>query len=93
MSTSPVYPRIILHWLEYSRSQRILLFLEELAVPYELKEYKRDPITLLAPPELLSVHPLGKSPVCTIQETAGGKVITLAFVLFPRLLVRRVLTS
>ena len=54
---------ITVHHLENSRSQRILWLLEELAVPYELKIYKRNPKTRLAPPELKQVHPLGKSPV------------------------------
>ncbi|KAG0757599.1 hypothetical protein G6F22_019908 [Rhizopus arrhizus] len=37
--------------------------LEELGLDYELRRYPRDPKTLLAPPELRNVHPLGKSPV------------------------------
>lgn len=37
---------------------------EELGVPYEIKRYQRQP-DLLAPPELLAVNPLGKSPVIT----------------------------
>ena len=56
---------ITVHHLETSRSQRVLWLLEELGVPYELKIYKRDPRTRLAPPELKQVHPLGKSPVIT----------------------------
>lgn len=56
---------ITVHHLEHSRSQRILWLLEELAIPYEIKFYKRNPQTLLAPPELKAVHPLGKSPVIT----------------------------
>ena len=56
---------ISVHHLETSRSQRVLWLLEELGVPYELKLYKRDPRTRLAPPELKQVHPLGKSPVIT----------------------------
>jgi glutathione S-transferase len=56
---------ITVHHLENSRSQRILWLLEELGVPYEIKPYRRDPKTGLAPPELLEVHPLGKSPVIT----------------------------
>jgi len=39
--------------------------LEELALPYEIQHYQRHPATNLAPPELLQVHPLGKSPVIT----------------------------
>jgi glutathione S-transferase len=54
---------IIVHHLENSRSQRVLWLLEELGLPYEVKHYKRDPKTMLAPPELRRIHPLGKSPV------------------------------
>jgi glutathione S-transferase len=54
---------IIVHHLENSRSQRILWILEELGLPYEIKRYERDRKTMLAPPELRQVHPLGKSPV------------------------------
>ena len=56
---------IIVHHLNNSRSQRILWLLEELNLPYEIKRYQRDPKTMLAPPELRAVHPLGKSPVIT----------------------------
>lgn len=54
---------IILHHLENSRSQRVLWLLEELELPYEIVRYRRDPATLLAPPDLRKIHPLGKSPV------------------------------
>ena len=56
---------ITVHHLDNSRSQRILWLLEELGLPYEIKAYKRDKKTMLAPPELKAVHPLGKSPVIT----------------------------
>jgi glutathione S-transferase len=56
---------IIVHHLNNSRSQRVLWLLEELRIPYEIKRYQRDPQTMLAPPELRAVHPLGKSPVIT----------------------------
>jgi glutathione S-transferase len=56
---------ITVHHLNISRSQRILWLLEELEVPYEVARYQRDPQSMLAPPELLAVHPLGKSPVIT----------------------------
>ena len=56
---------ITVHHLNNSRSQRVLWLLEELGVAYEIKHYQRDPKTLLAPPELRAVHPLGKSPVIT----------------------------
>jgi len=56
---------ITVHHLENSRSQRILWLLEELGVDYDLVRYERDRVSGLAPPELLGVHPLGKSPVVT----------------------------
>jgi glutathione S-transferase len=56
---------IVVHHLNNSRSQRILWLLEELGLEYEIKKYQRDPKTMLAPPELRAVHPLGKSPVIT----------------------------
>ena len=59
---------ITVHHLDNSRSQRILWLLEELGLPYDIKRYLRDPRTMLAPPELRAVHPLGKSPVITDGE-------------------------
>jgi glutathione S-transferase len=56
---------IVVHHLNNSRSQRVLWLLEELGVPYEVKRYERNVETMLAPPELRAVHPLGKSPVIT----------------------------
>lgn len=61
---------IVVHHLEHSRSQRVLWLLEELALPYEVKRYARDPKTMLAPPALAQVHPLGKSPVLTDGDIA-----------------------
>lgn len=60
---------ITVHHLNNSRSQRVLWLLEELGVPYRIEHYQRDPKTMLAPPELQKVHPLGKSPVVTDGET------------------------
>ena len=56
---------IVVHHLNNSRSQRVLWLLEELGADYEVKRYGRNPKTMLAPPELRAVHPLGKSPVIT----------------------------
>ena len=69
---------VIVHHLNNSRSQRVLWLLEELGVPYEVRRYERDPKTMLAPPELLAVHPLGKSPVITdegITLAESGAII------------------
>ena len=54
---------LTVHHLNNSRSQRVLWLLEELGLEYQVKRYERDPKTMLAPPELRAVHPLGKSPV------------------------------
>ena len=59
---------IVVHHLNNSRSQRILWLLEELGLDYDIKKYQRDPKTMLAPPELKAVHPLGKSPVISDDD-------------------------
>jgi len=56
---------ITVHHLNNSRSQRILWFLEELGIEYQIEFYQRDAKTNLAPAELSQIHPLGKSPVIT----------------------------
>jgi len=69
---------IIVHHLNNSRSQRVLWLLEELGLPYEIKHYQRDAKTMLAPPELRKVHPLGKSPVISdgdIVVAESGAII------------------
>ncbi len=67
---------LVIHDLEQSRSQRVVWMLEELGVEYSVKSYRRDPMTYVAPPDLKSIHPLGKSPVIsdgdlTIAETGA----------------------
>jgi len=62
---------IVVHHLEDSRSLRVLWLLEELGLDYEVRHYKRDPVTRLGPPELRAIHPLGKSPIVV----DGGEVI------------------
>lgn len=63
---------IVVHHLENSRSQRILWLLEELGLPYEVVRYARDPKTMLAPPGLRAVHPLGKSPLIEDPGSQSG---------------------
>lgn len=75
---------VIVHHLQDSRSQRVLWLLEELGIDYEVKRYERNPMTRLAPPELLALHPLGKSPMITID----GDVIAETGVIFETLLDR-----
>jgi glutathione S-transferase len=69
---------VVVHHLNNSRSQRVLWLLEELGVPYEVKRYERDANTMLAPPSLIAIHPLGKSPVIVdgaISVAESGAII------------------
>jgi glutathione S-transferase len=54
---------LTIHHLGHSQSERILWLCEELGLAYELKRYQRDPATILSPPELRALHPLGAAPV------------------------------
>jgi glutathione S-transferase len=69
---------VVVHHLNNSRSQRVLWLLEELGVPYEVKRYERDAKTMLAPPSLIAIHPLGKSPIIVdggITVAESGAII------------------
>ena len=69
---------LTVHHLNNSRSQRVLWLLEELGVAYEIERYQRDAETLLAPPELVRVHALGKSPVVSddgVTVAESGAII------------------
>ena len=57
---------ITVHHLNNSKSQRILWLLEELGLAYTIRNYQRQP-SLMAPPEMKAVHPLGKSPIVEID--------------------------
>lgn len=56
---------LTIHHLGISQSERIIWLCEELAIPYELKLYARDPVTRLAPAEYKALHPLGTAPIIT----------------------------
>ncbi len=69
---------ITVHHLNNSRSQRVLWLLEELGLDYEVRRYERDTKTMLAPAELRTVHPLGKSPVIEYADPGldnGNKIV------------------
>lgn len=76
---------IVVHHLENSRSLRVLWLLEELGVEYEVVRHARDPETMLAPPELRGIHPLGKAPVVV---TGDGAVLTESGAIIENLLAR-----
>jgi len=80
MAASSMKP-LIVHHLNDSCSQRILWLLEELNVPYEVKKYQRNQETLLAPPELKDVHPLGKSPVVTDPNNNNRAIAETGFII------------
>ena len=54
---------LTIHHLGHSQSERIIWLCEELGLPYELVRYQRDPVTILSPPALRALHPLGAAPV------------------------------
>jgi glutathione S-transferase len=56
---------ITVHHLGISQSERIVWLCEELAVPYTLRRYDRDPATHLAPAAYKALHPMGAAPVIT----------------------------
>ena len=59
---------ITVHHLNQSRSLRILWLLEELETPYSITTYQRHRTTMRAPKALRDIHPLGKSPVVTLDD-------------------------
>jgi glutathione S-transferase len=59
---------LTVHHLGKSQSERIVWLCEELGIPYELKRYARDPVTILAPPEYRALHPIGAAPVITDND-------------------------
>ncbi len=58
-----------LHHLNDSRSQRIVWLFELLKADYEIKVYKRDAKTNLAPDSLRQVHPLGTAPLVSHESS------------------------
>lgn len=54
---------LTVHHLGKSQSERIVWLCEELEIPYELKRYARDSVTMLAPPDYKALHPIGSAPV------------------------------
>src|SRR6185369_1068159 len=56
---------LTVHHLGKSQSERIVWLCEELEIPYELKRYTRDPVTMLAPADYKALHAIGAAPVIT----------------------------
>ena len=56
---------LTVHHLGKSQSERIVWLCEELGISYAVKHYVRDAVTILSPPELRALHPLGAAPVIT----------------------------
>ncbi|WP_340314804.1 glutathione S-transferase family protein [Rhizorhabdus argentea] len=53
---------IRVHHLSNSHSHVVLWLMEELALPYELVDHQRDPVTKLSPDSLRAIHPAAKAP-------------------------------
>ncbi|KAK4575095.1 bifunctional glutathione transferase/peroxidase [Recurvomyces mirabilis] len=71
-------PKIVLHWLNKSRAQRIVWLLQESkGLNWDIKTYNRGS-DQLAPAELKKIHPLGKSPVITVETSKTPQPIVLA---------------
>jgi glutathione S-transferase len=56
---------ITVHHLGVSQSERVVWLCEELAIPYTLQRYERDPTTRLAPAAYRALHPMGTAPIIT----------------------------
>jgi glutathione S-transferase len=54
---------LTVHHLGRSQSERVVWLCEELELDYRLVRHQRDPRTMLSPPELKALHPLGAAPV------------------------------
>ena len=54
---------LTVHHLGRSQSERVLWLCEELGLDYKLVHHTRDARTMLSPPELKALHPLGAAPV------------------------------
>jgi glutathione S-transferase len=64
---------LTVHHLGKSQSERIVWLCEELDIPYELKLYDRDPVTILAPAAYKALFPTGTAPVITDGDLVLGE--------------------
>ena len=64
---------ITVHHLGISQSDRIVWLCEELAVPYRLIRYERDPKTQFAPPKYRALTAFGTAPVISDGELTLGE--------------------
>jgi glutathione S-transferase len=64
---------LTVHHLGISQSDRIVWLCEELAIPYQLIRYERDPVSRLAPAAYKKLHPFGTAPVITDGELVLGE--------------------
>ena len=64
---------LTVHHLGISQSDRIVWLCEELAIPYRLIRYERDPKTQFAPPEYRALTPFGTAPAITDGDLTLGE--------------------
>jgi glutathione S-transferase len=73
-----------IHHLGRSQSERIVWLCEELGLPYALVHHTRDAATMLSPPALKALHPLGAAPV--IED--GGLLLAESAAIVEYIIVR-----
>jgi glutathione S-transferase len=76
---------LTVHHLGKSQSERIVWLCEELGLDYDLKHYVRDAQTMLSPPELKALHPIGSAPVITAE---GGLLMAESAAIMEYILAR-----
>jgi glutathione S-transferase len=63
---------LTVHHLGVSQSDRIVWLCEELAIPYEMVKYDREP-SGMAPPAYKALHPTGTAPIITDGDLVLGE--------------------
>ncbi|KAL4959582.1 glutathione S-transferase family protein [Aspergillus stella-maris] len=66
-------PKLTIHHLHLSQSERVIWLCEELGLSYTLKSYNRDPQTSAAPASYQALHPVGTAPVLTDGNIVLGE--------------------
>lgn len=64
---------ITVHHLGISQSERVVWLCEELAIPYNLQRYDRDPVTRMAPANYKALSPMGIAPLITDGDLVLGE--------------------
>jgi glutathione S-transferase len=69
---------LTVHHLGKSQSERVVWLCEELGIDYRLVHHVRDAETMLSPPDLRAMHPMGTAPVIvdgTVTMAESGAIV------------------